>query len=194
MKNSFTILFLSLFFVFGCDIFESRDPEQPNQSRSNYDTPSEPQIVIQNLKNAFSDKNADNYRKNFASGPPLVDRNFFFLPTNQALSRNPNLWAGWTTEDEFQYFNNLIIRTPEELPITLSLFSENYSPLGDSTIYTAEYSINVPNLSGAPDIYEGSLKFSMITDNQAAWIIYYWEDITKENNRSWSDLKIESHL
>lgn len=191
MRFLLNILFLSVLLAWGCDIFETRDPEQPDRSRSNYETPSEPQIVIQNLKNSFTDKNADNYRKNFASGP-LVDRTFFFVPTSEALSSNSNLWAGWTIENEFLYFKNLITRTPEELPITLTLSSENYSPFGDSTIYTAEYSINVPNLSGPPDIYEGNLKFSMITDNLAAWVIYYWEDIS--NDISWSDLKIDNSL
>jgi hypothetical protein len=191
MRILLNILLLSVLLAWGCDIFETRDPEQPDRSRSNYETPSEPQIVIQNLKNSFTDKNADNYRKNFASGP-LVDRDFFFLPTSEALSSNSNLWAGWTVENEFLYFKNLITRTPEELPITLTLSSENYSPFGDSTIYTAEYSINVPNLSGAPDIYKGNLKFSMITDNLAAWVIYYWEDIS--NDISWSDLKIDNSL
>jgi hypothetical protein len=192
MKIKLSIILLLALLIWGCDIFETRDPEQPDRSRSNYETPSEPQILIQNLKNSFSDKNADNYRKNFASGPPLVNKTFFFLPTSEALSSNSSLWASWNVESEFLYFKNLITRTPEELPITLSLFSENYSPFGDSTIYTAEYSINVPNLSGTSDIYKGNLKFSMITDNQAAWVIYYWEDIS--NEISWSDLKIENNI
>jgi len=192
MKIILRILLLSAVFIWGCDIFETRDPEQPDRSRSNYETPSEPQILIQNLKNSFSDKNADNYKKNFALGSPYVNRNFFYLPTSQALSSDPNLWANWSVDNEFLYFKNLITRTAEELPITLSLFSENYSPFGDSTIYTAEYSINIPNLSGSPNIYKGNLKFSMITDNQAAWVIYYWEDIS--NEISWSDLKIENNI
>ncbi len=192
MKIPVKIFFLSALLISSCDIFETRDPEQPDRSRSNYETPSEPQIVIQNLQNAFSDRNSDNYKKNFALGPPYVDRFFSFLPTSNALSSNPSLWSSWNVESEFQYFRNLVTRVPDGLPIILSLSSENYSPLGDSTIYTAEYSINVPNLTGAPNIYEGSLKFSLITDNQSAWVIYYWEDIS--NDSSWSDLKVEYNL
>ena len=192
MKIKLRILLLSAIFIWGCDIFETRDPEQPDRSRSNYEIPSEPQILIQNLKNSFTDKNADNYRKNFASGPPLVNRSFFFLPTSNALSSNPSLWAQWNVDSEFQYFQNLVTRVQDDLPIILSLSSENYSPFGDSTIYTAEYSINIQNLSGVQNIYEGSLKFSLITDNQSAWVIYYWEDIS--NASSWSDLKVEYNL
>jgi len=192
MKIPVKIFFLSALLIYSCDIFETRDPEQPDRSRSNYETPSEPQIVIQNLQNAFSDRNSDNYKKNFALGPPRVNRIFSFVPTSLALSNDPNLWTFWNVESEFQYFQNLVTRVPEGLPIILSLSSENYSPLGDSTIYTAEYSINVPNLTGAPNIYEGSLKFSLITDNQSAWVIYYWEDIS--NDSSWSDLKVEYNL
>ncbi len=194
MKKNYKILIVLLMYFQGCDLFVTRDAEQPDRSKSNYETPSEPRIVIQNLKNSFSDRNADNYKKNFALGPPLVSRNFFFLPTSQALSSDPNLWLSWNVESEFSYFKNLITRVSSDLPINISLTSENYSPLGDSTIYTAEYSISVPQLAGEPDIFEGSLKFNMITDNQAAWVIYYWEDIAKEGKKSWSDLKIDAHF
>lgn len=193
MKITLIILLLALIFNYGCDIFETRDPEQPNSSRSNFEIPSEPQIVIQNLQNAFSDRNSDNYQKNFASGPPLVNKIFSFLPTSQALSSDPALWASWDVVSEFQYFNNLVTRVPEGLPITLLLSEEQYSPSIDSTIYTAKYFISIPNLTGDPEIYEGSLKFNMITDNQLAWVIHYWEDIAKENSSSWSNLKIENN-
>jgi hypothetical protein len=193
MKSILIISFLLAILICGCDIFETRDPEQPDRSRSNYETPSEPQIVIQNLQNAFSDRNSDNYKKNFALGPPLVNRIFIFLPTSLALSSDPALWASWNVENEFRYFNNLVTRVPEGLPITLLLSEEQYSPSIDSTIYTAKYFISIPNLTGDPEIYEGSLKFYMITDNQLAWVIHYWEDISKENKSSWSDLKVANN-
>lgn len=194
MKMILKILFLSVILIYGCDIFETRDPEEPDRSRSNYETPSEPQIVIQNLQNAFSDRNSDNYKKNFALGPPLVNRIFSFLPTSLALSSDPALWANWNVDNEFRYFNNLVTRVPEGLPITLLLSEEQFSPSIDSTIYTAKYFISIPNLTGDPEIYEGSLKFNMITDNQLAWVIHYWEDISKESSNSWSDLKIANNL
>ncbi|MBT8379769.1 MAG: hypothetical protein KJN64_11100, partial [Ignavibacteria bacterium] len=118
---------------------------------------------------------------------------FSFLPTSLALSSDPALWASWNVDDEFRYFNNLVTRVPEGLPITLLLSEEQYSPSIDSTIYTAKYFISIPNLTSDPEIYEGSLKFYMITDNQLAWVIHYWEDISKENSSSWSDLKIENN-
>lgn len=193
MRHINKILILLMLYYQGCDLFVTREPEQPDGSRSNFETPGEARIVIQNLKNSFIDKNADNYKKNFALGLPLVNRNFFFLPTSQALSSEPNLWLSWNVESEFSYFQNLVTLVPADLPINITFISENYSPLGDSTIYTAEYSIAVPKLSGEPDIFEGSLKFYLITDNQEAWVIYYWEDIAKQGKTSWSDLKIATH-
>ncbi len=34
----------------------------------------------------------------------------------------------------------------------------------------------------------------MTTDRNAAWVIYYWEDIATQTSKSWSELKLEFYL
>jgi len=185
------ILILSLLILEGCDIFETRDPKPPNNPRSNYKTPVEPKDVINNLKNSFSDKNANDYKMNFSSGSPLVSRNFNFVPSGNVLSIFPN---EWNVDTEFQYFNNLITRTSQDLPIILSFSNESYDIRADSAIYTAEYFLSVPDPNSGSKIYDGNLRFMMKTDINNAWVIYYWEDIAKSGSMSWSELKIEFYL
>lgn len=194
MRSIFYILIAFLLFAFGCDVFETRNPEEPSQTKSNYNIPSEPQILIQNIINSFSDKNADNYKKSFALGPPLSDKTFYFSPSSFAVSRFPGKWTDWSADDEYEYFVNLVTNVPDEFPVSLFFSKEIYSPQGDSVIYTAEYSLSVPKSNNEPDIYEGNIKFSMITNNQSVWVIYFWEDIAKEGFESWSELKGENHL
>ena len=192
MKTYFKILIVLLIFILiGCDIFEVRNPESPTDTKSGYRVPVEPQDVIQNIINSFRDRNANDYRKNFASGPPLVERDFFFSPSGNVLSSFP---VDWTAEQEFQYFNNLVTRTPQDIPITVSFMNEFYDVRADSAIYSADYFISVPVLNSEPSVYEGSVKFTIITDINAAWVIYFWEDIAKVGAKSWSELKIEFYL
>jgi len=147
--------------------------------------------VIENLKNSFKDKNSNDYKKNFSSGLPLVDRNFYFLPSTNVVLSFPNPWH---VNDEFQYFNNMVIRVPKAIPLHLSFSNEEYDLQADSAIYAAEYSISVPVQNGSPAVYEGNLRFIMTTDINSAWVIYYWEDIAKQGFKSWSELKIEFYL
>ncbi len=117
MKKLVTIF--ALLSLTACDIFTTRDAEDPEEGRSNYTTPSEPEILIQNLINSFSDKDANNYVKSFTD-PTFSNKVFFFLPTSSALQTWSNIWIDWDVDKEFQYFQNLVNAAPEDLPIILS--------------------------------------------------------------------------
>lgn len=186
------IFILPLLFLSGCDIFQTRDAELPDQSRSNYTPPSEPQILIQNLINSFSDKNAINYLKSF-SDPDFSEKIFSFIPSAEASARF-QIWDDWSRDDEFQYFNNLINSVPEELPVSLSIFNEEISTLEGGFNYSAEYSISVPRLNTEPIIYKGTLNFNIIRYDAGTLAIHVWEDIAIPGFQSWSELKGEKHL
>jgi hypothetical protein len=189
MKLIYLILFMP--FISGCDIFETRDAELPDQTRSNYTIPSERIILIQNLINSFSDKNSNNYIKTF-SEPGLTGKVFTFIPSSAALRFQ--IWDNWDLSDEIQYFNNLINDVPEDFPISLNFKNENYSPvIADSATYTAEYSILVPQLNSESLLYEGNLKFQMSRDAGGVWSVYYWEDNGVQGSTSWSELKGIEH-
>jgi hypothetical protein len=188
MKTFWKILLLIfLGTLAACDLFQVREPENPSETKSSYRVPVEPNDVIQNLINAFKDKNPNDYKKNFSTGLPLVNRDFFFVPSGNVLTSFP---ADWYVNEEFQYFNNIVSRSPKDIPITLSFTDEVYDIRADSSIYSAKYYLSIPVLNSNPNIYEGNLKFSMIRDINAAWVIYYWEDIAIQDSKSWSELKI----
>ena len=179
-------IFLVLFFT-SCDIFDTREAEAPNQSKSNYVPAVAPEILVQNLINSFADKDVVNYQNAFVTG--LSDKVFNFIPSSSASLRFP-IWSNWDVDDEILYFNNMKTAVPEELPISLSLSvsPESFSRFGDSLKYTSEYSISVPQFSGESFVYHGNLEISMINAN-TVWMIYYWKDNAIEDQPSWSDLK-----
>ncbi len=121
--------------------------QNPNETKSSYRVPVEPTDVIDNFKNSFKDKNSNDYKKNFSSGSPLVDRNFYFIPSSNVLNIIP---TDWTVAQEFQYFNNLVIQTPQDIPISLTLTEEQYDLQADSAIYSAKYFISVPVQNSVP--------------------------------------------
>ena len=191
MKTFWKILLsIVLISISACDLFQVREPQDPTETKSSYRVPVEPKDVIQNLTNAFQEKNPNDYKKNFSTGMPLTNRDFFYVPSGNVLG----FPSDWPVDAEFQYFNNLITRTPQDIPITLSFADEVYDVRADSAIYSAKYFISVPVLNSEPKVFEGSLKFTMTTDINAAWVIYFWEDIAIQNSKSWSELKIEFYL
>jgi len=188
MKTYWEILLLSfLVSLTACDLFQVRDPEDPSQTKSSYRVPVEPKDVIQNLINSFKDKNPNDYKKNFSTGLPLVNRDFFFVPSGNVVSSFP---TDWYVDEEFQYFNNVVSRSPQDIPISLSFTDEVFDIRADSSIYSAKYFLSLPVLNSEPRVFQGSLKFTMTTDINAAWVIYFWEDIADQESKSWSELKI----
>ena len=181
------LLPILLISISACDLFQVRDPQDPKEPKSSSRVPFEPKDVIQNLINSFKDKNPNDYKKNFSTGLPLVNRDFFFVPSGNVVSSFP---TDWYVDEEFQYFNNVVSRSPQDIPITLSFTDEVFDIRADSSIYSAKYFLSLPVLNSEPRVFQGSLKFTMTTDINAAWVIYFWEDIADQESKSWSELKI----
>ncbi|PIW69843.1 MAG: hypothetical protein COW08_05010 [Ignavibacteriales bacterium CG12_big_fil_rev_8_21_14_0_65_30_8] len=182
-------LILTILFISGCDIFTTRDAESPNTSRSNYQTPVTPDLLISNFINSLNDKNLENYMSSF-SDPNFTSKIFTFSASSAAISQYPSLANNWNVSNEEQYFSNLITKVSSDQPITLNLSNISSSPQGDSLFYTASYFINIPSISAEIESnYQGELRFSMIRDSRAIWTIYFWQDTKNSDLPSWSELK-----
>lgn len=187
MKLSFLYIIIVIAYS-GCDLLQTRDAEEPNQPRSNYQQAVSPDILISNLVNSMKDKDVQNYINCFTDSS-FTTVKFHFSPSSGAVSQYPFLSTDWSIRDEEQYFNNLITKVTQGSPITLSLTNEQFSPQGDSLIYTATYSINVPNDQSEPKDYQGDLRFTMLRDSRSIWVIYFWQDTKSTDLPSWSELK-----
>lgn len=188
-----SIIFISLILLSltACDLFTTRNTESPDQTRSNFQPPVEPAIVIENLKNSLTDKNVQNYIACFVD-TIFADQSYNFSASSEALSLYQIFIQGWGLNEERQYFNSAANRVPVDFPISLTLADQNYSSLsGDSLIFSATYTINLPVQSGDPfpQNYAGSLQFNMLRDSRSEWVIYYWKDTKSQNLPSWSELK-----
>ena len=179
-------------FLVSCDLFNTRSPEGPDQTKSNYTPPDQPTILIQNMINSFTDKNTDNYRKSFESVGDLANNTFTFVPSSAAQVAYQGIWDGWDINSEVQYFKGIQTSVPDALPMTLTLSTEqtSFSVLGaDSVKYSSSYSISIPQINSDVLNYQGNVEFTMIRDSRQLWVIYFWKDNAIGDSPSWSDLK-----
>jgi len=186
------VYIILLLFLISCDLFQTRPPEGPDQSKSNYTPPSQYDILIQNIIYSFADKNTDNYRKSFELVDDLTSNTFAFIPSSSAQVAYQGIWDGWDVQAEEQYFNNIKTTVPDELPMTLTLSMDpaSFSVLSvDSVKYSSRYSISIPQRTSDPLNYQGNVELTLVRDSRQIWVIYYWKDYAIGDSPSWSDLK-----
>jgi hypothetical protein len=171
----------------GCDIFQTRTPQPPQQGRSNFVQPTTASIVIQNLISAVAEKDVDNYIS-CLSDTSFGGRAFSFVPSSNSYSQ---IFQSWGIEQERAYFNNLRIQSANYAAPALTLSTRDSSQLSsDSVRFSANYILYWPNRS-YPQLVKGSLRFYLGHDKNQNWSIYRWED-SKTDTLTWSDLKAQA--
>lgn len=183
----FIVIILSLT---GCDLFETRQAEEPERPRADFQPATTPDQLIQNLINSFKEKDVQSYISCLADSS-FTEKKFQFIPSGGASSQFPSLADQWNVKSEEQYFNNVRSSVQGELPITLSITSTSPpSQQGDSLIFIGNYLLNIPFIDAAlPLMYQGDLKLSMVRDSRSLWVIYLWQDTKSTDAPSWSELK-----
>ena len=183
-------LVLFVCFFSSC-IFDTRSPDNPAEPSANYKPPTEPPDVFTNMKNAFADKNALNYRKSFADSA-TAGRSFAFEATSQALSKY-GVFLDWNRQSEEQYFNNISVQL-QSLSAPSLLFSfttQNVST--DSAFFEGSYQLTVPHTKASvPQTALGQAQFYLMKDNIQNWVIRRWVDLAnQQGDFTWSDMKGE---
>lgn len=189
MRKTLIKIFLPvLILTNGCDLLSTRDSEAPITQRSNFTVASTPVILFENLKNSLKEKVVENYLACFVD-ESFLNKQYTFKPSAGAVSKFQNLLS-WDLESERQYFNNLKASTKEGVPIILELSNEFNSPQIDSAVYQYDYTITLSsNDASVQSVYQGSLQFVINRDSRNQWVITRWEDIERNSQPSWSELK-----
>jgi len=185
MLKELSKIFLLLFVITSCDLITTRVPEEPIKPGSGNLPATSPQILFQNFKSSLEDKIVENYLSCFVDSS-FLKKKFQFIPATGSITQYPVL-NSWRITSERQYLTNL---KSQGAGITLTFSNTINTPLGDSAIYSIDYSINISsnNLTFAGN-YSGSAIFKIFLDSRNQWVIVDWQDIKKENLNCWSDLK-----
>jgi hypothetical protein len=174
-----------------CNIFETRNPESPAQTSSNYNPPINASDVFDNMQYAFSDMNTVNYLKSF-SDSSTSGRAYRFEPSPQARSQYIGVFLNWTRQSEQQYFDNMRSKIAAGSTPSLSFSLNPISIQSDSAQYEADYQLTIPHTqANIPKSFQGQAQFYLIKDPVSSiWTIWRWVDIGEaQNDSTWSDLK-----
>lgn len=182
------VIILLIIFLSGCDLLSTRNPEDPTSTRSDFVAATTPDILFKNLGDSFSEKIVENYLACFADNS-FIDIEYNFIPSAGSVSQFTVL-ADWTLDLERQYFNNVKSVSTQDAPIVLELTNQVANLTGESALYQFEYNLTIPASEPTfPTNYQGSVQFQINLDSRQVWVITEWQDISKENLPSWSELK-----
>ncbi len=191
MMHPSRYLLLASLTLGSCNIFETRTPESPAQTSSNYNPPVNASDVFDNMQHAFSDLNTVNYLKSF-SDTTNAGRVFQFEPSAQARSQYVGVFLAWSKQSEQQYFDNMKSKIPSGSGASLVLSLNPVSVQSDSAQYDADYQLNIPHTqTGIPKVFQGQAQFFLVRDRlTSTWSIWRWVDLRDaQNDPGWSDLK-----
>lgn len=176
----FLIIFslsISLFSIItGCDVFDTRDPEEPvGKVEWNY-FPITSQQTLENLVYAFNFReNSDKY------GSILADDFRFYFDTRDV--QDYGLPTHWNRERELNMRGLLNI----DLRISLDKIEDKDDLIqSERATYNRDYSIYT-----ADRTFMGSMTLSLRREEDGFWRIYKWEDYRKNNELTWGRLKYE---
>ena len=191
MKTNLVILSLTiislLFFLNSCSLFETRKPESPEGERGNFVPPTTPEIVIDNLIEAVTNKNVNDYTACF------LQNGYVFIASSEAMSKFPSIFDVWSVNDERKYLLSLSTALGTNELINISFATKEFATISaDSAILITNYTLNcnLLNLS-YPSTYEGNAIFTIIPTQGGLWAISRWQDFSSKDlvEESWSNFK-----
>jgi len=178
-------------FVVGCS---TRSPEDPTSARGTFAPPTSPGIVVDNFRNAVSEKNTENFMLCLADRTSRSSYDYRFEPSAEVRARFASLFDSWTLQSERQNFLSFIARlAPEQRPI-LELTNTNIafsSP--DSVVFVSDYALtSAIAIAGVPGTLTGTLIFTITPEPSGLWSISRWSDSRRAADTvetTWSVLK-----
>jgi hypothetical protein len=177
-------LVLVMAFCMGC--FSERSPKAPEEN-TGWISPTEPNILLENLRKAVVELNLNNYRR------CLNTDNFRFKADPTLSANNIGLFATWNWDSENQFFNNLS-QAAQPVNINNALIFTNtrlINHTSDSIEITADYQLSMlhQDKSYQAFTFAGLASFQMKRNRQNEWQISGWYDNKTKENPCWTELR-----
>ncbi len=187
MRHWLSIFLFFLFSGFGLvGCFNERSPLKPEEN-TNWISPTEPNILIDNFKKAVSALDVNNYKRCLASDI------FSFRADPTIMANNLGLFSRWNWDNENQFFNNLrVAAQPINANNGLNLSNIRIINVNqDSLEYTADYALNIyhQDTSFSAVSFSGLLSFQMKRNRQNEWQIVTWQDNKTNSGPCWTELR-----
>ena len=194
-KTHIIILFLAGL-LSACNLFTTRNPEEPETGRSSFQQPVNADIVIDNFKNALKEKNTENYIACFWNDTESGTKKFEFTPSAEASARFPTIFETWDIDSERNDFNYLTNSLLDMVYPVLEFQNEKPGvAMPDSTVFISDYILTVNHSQEQiPKIFAGTLQFTISKGANGLWSISRWLDTSPAVDTidaTWSILKAQ---
>lgn len=178
-----------------CDVFPTRSPEEPKHPTNNFIPPTTQNMLIENFQKSINSADYNNYINCFSSKSNGQIKEFEFVPSGDVFSLYASLFLNWSYNNEIRNFKSIVSNIKAESLPNLNLLKKEFSEISaDSTLFTAEYELNI-NLKeeSKTNLYTGKIILSVYREANGIWFISKWNDV--QNNKTvdfktWSSLKV----
>lgn len=183
MKGRKYLIFFVL--LYGCGIFDTRDAESPNMTRSTFVPPTTPDLLISNLQYSILEKNSDNYFK-------CLSPEFKYVPDSKSQLIYGHIFLQWNNHSEKRFMDNIINTTNSNSTSILFLDNRRLTQISpDSAIFQSDYTFVFQHRrNDIPKSSRGNLNLFMSTDENRLFSINRWEDFRyNDTDFTWSEMK-----
>jgi hypothetical protein len=199
-KNKNTIhfiFFLSLLILNSCDLFKTRNPQEPEDNSISFLPATSPNILFSNFTQSFVGLNTENYYDCFVKIDNYFAYDYTFLPEPNALARFSGVFSQWNAQSERTFLIGLKSNIEKGFKPELIWSNGNYEAISpDSAIYLSEYQLQIFSQKKL-EYYSGIARLSFIRSNNGIWYIKTWQDIStnqSDTSKTWSILKAQISL
>ena len=166
--------------------FKTRPVEPPLNANSDWISPTDYQILLDNLKTAIAKRNTQNYLRCFE------EASFRFSPAASLLINNESVWQNWSLQDEQTYLDKLFAELTAISGNSLILEEVDLQDVSsDSLRYLGKYTLrmNHPD-TNLTTLFIGQVQWVVKINEFNEWTIHRWQDLEVARDSSWSSLKL----
>lgn len=179
-------LFCCLLSLLAASCFTIRPVEPPGVTSSDWVSPTDYEILLNNLQTSIAQRNPQNYLRCFNQD------SLQFLPAASLFNEHESIWQNWSILDEQSYLDNVIANLTVPTGNTLILREQDLQDVtGDSLRYVGEYTLRVNHSdTSLTTLFKGQIQLLVKSNSFNEWEIHRWEDIELYQDSSWSHLKL----
>ncbi|MEO0898407.1 MAG: hypothetical protein AAFY71_18490 [Bacteroidota bacterium] len=167
--------------------FQIRNVEAPDAGgNSDWVSPTDYEILLNNLRNAIVQGNTQNYLRCFNQD------SLQFIPASSLLNDNESIWLNWSSQDERTYLENVVTDLSVNSGNSVLINEQDLQNVtSDSLRYVGEYIMRINHQDTAlTNLFKGQIQLLIKLNSFNEWEIHRWIDIELYPDSSWSELKL----
>jgi len=188
-----TITLVTILLLTGCELFTPRDSEPPIDVLDPYAwvPPTSPEIVLQNLANAFPAHKL-NYHLDVLGNNDETGVAFAFFPDQSVASSQPGVFDNWGYVEEENFITKLFEELNNEGLQRLEWENTDFLPLDDRFEIITNYHLTLSyggSETPLPEQFKGQATLTLVQNVDLLYEISVWQDLISDTLPCWSDLK-----